>query len=97
MAAVAIALEAQGDAKGLVEALGARVGQPAWHEVGLLTVGYVGLIQQLDRVAGEVVEALVIRVLEWVCRKTVCPICAGRGFPARPRCAKAAGFQVSRG
>ncbi|MDG4551659.1 MAG: SUMF1/EgtB/PvdO family nonheme iron enzyme [Candidatus Contendobacter sp.] len=58
-AAVAIALHAQGDAKALVEALGAHVGEPAWHEVGLLTVGYVGLIQQLDRVAGEAVEALV--------------------------------------
>ncbi|MFZ1829355.1 MAG: SUMF1/EgtB/PvdO family nonheme iron enzyme [Candidatus Competibacteraceae bacterium] len=59
LAAVAIALHAQGDAKALVEALGAHVGEPAWHEVGLLTVGYVGLIQQLDRVAGEAVEALV--------------------------------------
>lgn len=45
--------------KALVEALSAHVGEPAWHEIGLLTVGYVGLIQQLDRVAGEAVEALV--------------------------------------
>lgn len=59
LAAVAIALQAQGDVKALVEALSAHVGEPAWHEIGLLTVGYVGLIQQLDRVAGEAVEALV--------------------------------------
>lgn len=59
LAAVAIALQAQGKVGLLVEALGAHVGEPAWHEVGLLTVGYVGLIQQLDRVAGEVVETLV--------------------------------------
>jgi formylglycine-generating enzyme required for sulfatase activity len=59
LAAVAIALQAQGRVGMLVEALGAHVGEPAWHEVGLLTVGYVGLIQQLDRVAGKVVETLV--------------------------------------
>ena len=34
------------------------MGDPAWREVALLTVGYLGIIQQLDRVAGDVVEAL---------------------------------------
>ena len=37
-----------------------------------------------------------IRALGWACRKMVCPIYRGRGFPARLRCARAAGFQASR-
>ena len=59
LAAVAIALAAQGDRRGLVEAIAGRLGDPAWHEVALLLIGYVGLIQQLDVVAGAVVERLV--------------------------------------
>jgi formylglycine-generating enzyme required for sulfatase activity len=42
-----------------VDALSAHVGDAAWREVSLLTVPYLGIIQQLDRVAGEVVAALV--------------------------------------
>ena len=59
LAAVAIALNGQGDASAIAKALGAHVGDPAWREVALLSVGYVGLIQQLDSVAGAVVEHLV--------------------------------------
>ena len=59
LAAVAIALQAQGQVDAIVAALAAHVGEPAWHEIGLLTVGYLGLIQQLDAVAGSVVETLV--------------------------------------
>lgn len=59
LAAVAIALLGQGQAEIIAAALAVHVGEPAWHEVGLLTVGYVGLIQQLDTVAGSVVETLV--------------------------------------
>ncbi|MBN2171595.1 MAG: SUMF1/EgtB/PvdO family nonheme iron enzyme [Candidatus Krumholzibacteriota bacterium] len=59
LAAVAIALAGQGDCRPIVDALSRRVGDPAWREVSLLTVPYLGIIQQLDSVAGEVVEALV--------------------------------------
>jgi formylglycine-generating enzyme required for sulfatase activity len=59
LAAVAIALRGQGDCRPIVDYLSARVGDAAWREVALLTVPYLGIIQQLDRVAGEVVEALV--------------------------------------
>ena len=58
LAAVAIALRHQGDAKAIAHALGAHAGETAWHEIALLTVGYVGLIQQMDRIAGDVVETL---------------------------------------
>jgi formylglycine-generating enzyme required for sulfatase activity len=59
LSAVAIALRGQGDCRPIVDYLSARVGDAAWREVALLTVPYLGIIQQLDRVAGEVVEALV--------------------------------------
>ena len=59
LAAVAIALQGQGKVDAIVTVLAAHVGEPAWHEIGLLTVGYLGLIQQLDTVAGGVVETLV--------------------------------------
>jgi len=58
LAAVAIALRGQGDCRPIVDYLGAHVGDAAWREVSLLTVPYLGIIQQLDRVAGAVVEAL---------------------------------------
>jgi len=61
LAAVAIALGHQGDAKAIAAELGKRVGQPAWHEIIRLTVGYVGLVQQMDRVAGEIVQILASR------------------------------------
>ena len=35
------------------------MGQETWHEVSLLTVGYLGIIQQRDEAAGEVVGELV--------------------------------------
>ena len=58
LAAVALALRGQGDCRPIVDYLAQHVGDAAWREVALLTVGYLGLIQQLDRVAGEVVEGL---------------------------------------
>lgn len=58
LAAVAIALDAQGDAARMAERVLARIGEPAWHEVARLLVGYVGLVQQLDSVAGTLVEKL---------------------------------------
>ncbi|MEA3351524.1 MAG: SUMF1/EgtB/PvdO family nonheme iron enzyme [Chloroflexota bacterium] len=59
LAAVAIALDAQGDARPVVDYLNGVIGEQAWREVVLLTVSYLGIIQQLDTVAGEVVETLV--------------------------------------
>ncbi len=61
LAAVAIALKGQGNAEPIIEALSNHVGDQAWREVTLLTIGYLGIRQQLPKVAGEVVEALVNR------------------------------------
>ncbi len=63
---------------------GAAVGDPAWREVTLLTVGYVGIIQRLPRVAGEVLEQLVAqqrarRARPWCWRGS----CVGRCDGAR--------------
>ncbi len=59
LAAVALALKGQGDARPIIETLAAHVGEQAWREVALLTIGYLGIRQQLPKVSGEVVEALV--------------------------------------
>ena len=59
LAAMALALNAQGSAQPVVKYLSGVIGEQAWREVALLTVSYLGIIQQLDTVAGEVVEALV--------------------------------------
>ena len=58
LAAVAIALEAQGNPRAMLHRLAPHLGDPAWREVSLLLVAYVGLVQQLDAVAGGLVEAL---------------------------------------
>lgn len=58
LAAMAIARRGQGDCRPIVDYLSAHVGDAAWREVSLLTVPYLGIIQQLESVAGEVVEAL---------------------------------------
>ena len=59
LAAVAIARRGQGDCRPIVDYLSVHVGDAAWREVALLTVPYLGIIQQLEEVAGEVVEALI--------------------------------------
>ena len=59
LAAVALALKGQGNSAPIIETLSAHVGEQAWREVTLLTIGYLGIRQQLPKVAGEVVEALV--------------------------------------
>jgi formylglycine-generating enzyme required for sulfatase activity len=59
LAAVAIALSGQGDSKPIVDLLAPHIGEQAWHEVTLLTIGYLGIRQQLPKVAGEVVESIV--------------------------------------
>ncbi len=59
LAAVALALMGQGNSKPIVEVLAKHVGEQAWREVTLLTIGYLGIRQQLPKIAGEVVETLV--------------------------------------
>ncbi len=59
LAAVAIALSGQGNSKPITDLLAPHIGEQAWHEVTLLTIGYLGIRQQLPKVAGEVVESIV--------------------------------------
>jgi formylglycine-generating enzyme required for sulfatase activity len=59
LAAVAIALQGQGNLQAIVDPLCAHVGDDAWREVALLAIGYLGIIQQLDRIAGDTVEQLI--------------------------------------
>ncbi|HEX3530535.1 MAG TPA: SUMF1/EgtB/PvdO family nonheme iron enzyme [Thermoanaerobaculia bacterium] len=61
LAAVALAQKGQQEIGPVVDALAAHVGDPAWHEVSLLTIGYLGIVQKRDEAASAVVEALVTR------------------------------------
>lgn len=56
LSAVAIALQAQGNAKLIAQFLSSHIGDAAWHEILLLTIAYIGIRQQLPKVAGEVIE-----------------------------------------
>jgi formylglycine-generating enzyme required for sulfatase activity len=58
LAAVALAWRARNDRAALVEALAPHVGEAPWHEVTLLTVGYLGIVDQWEEGASEVVEGL---------------------------------------
>jgi formylglycine-generating enzyme required for sulfatase activity len=58
LAAVALVQKGQQDIKEIVAALAEHVGEDTWHEVSLLTIGYLGIIQQRDEAASAVVEAL---------------------------------------
>lgn len=59
LAAVALALLGQGNSQPIIDTLSRHVGEQAWREVTLLTIGYLGIRQQLPKIAGEVVVALV--------------------------------------
>ena len=59
LSAVALALAHQGDGKAIALALLPTIGEPAWREVARLTVGYVGFIQQMDKVADDILLNLV--------------------------------------
>ena len=52
LAAVAIALRGQREIKPVVEALAAHVDDDNWREVMLLSIGYMGIVQQRDEAAG---------------------------------------------
>ncbi len=58
LSAVALALLGQGNAAPIAEKLIQHIGEQTWREPTLLTIGYLGLRQQLPKVAGEVVERL---------------------------------------
>lgn len=60
LAAVALALKAQGDPAPVVATLSVHIGEQAWREVTLLAVSYIGIIQNLPRVAWLVVEGLAV-------------------------------------
>ncbi len=59
LAGVGMALQAEGQAEVIYAQLKDHVAEPAWREVALLAVGYVGLIQQMPNAAGKVLEMLV--------------------------------------
>jgi len=58
LAAVGLALQAEGEPQPVVEALAPYIGEQAWREVTLLTVAYIGIIQNLPGKAGQVAEGL---------------------------------------
>ena len=58
LAAVGLALQAEGEPQPVVKALAPHIGEQAWREVTLLTVAYIGIIQNLPGKAGQVVEGL---------------------------------------
>jgi formylglycine-generating enzyme required for sulfatase activity len=61
LAAVGIARLGQRDIEPIVDILGKHVGDPAWREVALLTVGYLGVVQQWEEISSEVLKAFIER------------------------------------
>ncbi len=61
LAAVALAQRGQQDIKPVVRALAGHVGEATWHEVSLLTIGYLGIIQKRDEAASAVVGELIAK------------------------------------
>jgi formylglycine-generating enzyme required for sulfatase activity len=53
LAAVALAQQGQSDIGPVAAALAVHLDDETWREVSLLTVGYIGVIQQRDQAAGE--------------------------------------------
>ncbi len=61
LAAVGLARLGQGNIEPVADVLAEHVGDPAWREVALLTVGYLGIVQQWEEVASDVVGELLER------------------------------------
>ncbi|MCI0731525.1 MAG: SUMF1/EgtB/PvdO family nonheme iron enzyme [Chloroflexi bacterium] len=59
LAAVAIAQQGQSDLQPVVNLLAAHIDDDNWHEVILLTIGYLGIVQQRDEAAGTVLLQLI--------------------------------------
>lgn len=58
LAAVALAQQGQESVEPVVKTILDRVAEPAWREVILLSVGYLGIVQQRDQAASKVVEGM---------------------------------------
>ena len=58
LAAMALAFLAQGEAAPVIDVLSPHIGEQAWREVSLLAISYIGIIQNLPKVAGKVAEGL---------------------------------------
>jgi formylglycine-generating enzyme required for sulfatase activity len=61
LAAVALAWRARKDRAALVEELARHMGEAPWHEVMLLTVSHLGIVDHWEEGASEVVEGLLER------------------------------------
>ena len=61
LAAAALAQKGQQEVEPIVAALASHVGEAPWREVSLLTLGYLGLVQQRDEAAGAVLGELLRR------------------------------------
>jgi energy-coupling factor transporter ATP-binding protein EcfA2 len=59
LAAMAVAQKGQSDLAPVVDLLAQWLAAPRWHEVLLLTIGYMGIVQQRDEAAGEVLQRLI--------------------------------------
>lgn len=58
LAGVGVAMLGQQDVRPIVRFMLAHVNEPAWREVCLLTLGYVGVVQQRDEAASDIVSGL---------------------------------------
>ncbi|PYQ57800.1 MAG: hypothetical protein DMF53_21710, partial [Acidobacteria bacterium] len=61
LAAAALAQRGQQEVEPIMTALSSHVGEAPWREVSLLTLGYLGLVQQRDQAAGAVLGELLER------------------------------------
>ncbi|HEY0554307.1 MAG TPA: SUMF1/EgtB/PvdO family nonheme iron enzyme, partial [Thermoanaerobaculia bacterium] len=61
LAAAALAQKGQQEVEPIVAVLSSHVGEAPWREVSLLTLGYLGLVQQRDQAASAVLEELLQR------------------------------------
>ena len=59
LTAVAITQRGQRDVRPVIDILAPHIGDDIWHEVALLTVGYIGIVQQRDEVASEILFELI--------------------------------------
>ena len=59
LAAVALAQQGQQGIEPVVRMLGEHLGDDSWHEVSLLTIGYLGIVQQREEAAAAVLLELV--------------------------------------
>src|SRR5436305_6685041 len=58
LAAVALAHKAREGSATLITALAPHIGEAPWHEVVLLTIGHLAIVDQWEQAASEVVEGL---------------------------------------